>query len=69
MDAKKIMELSSKEIQLKIKEFRDELLNLRLKKTTGQMGKPHLIKLKRRTIAQLETALNKKIKQEIVQSA
>lgn len=69
MKTKDIQELSLNEIQLKIKEFRNELLNLRLRKTTGQMEKPHLIKEKRRIIARLETAFNKKLKENVTQVA
>lgn len=69
MKSKEIRELSSKEIQVKINEFRAELLNLILRKTTGQMEKPHLIKEKRRTIARLETILNSKMTEDSLKAA
>lgn len=57
---KEIKELSISEIQIKLKEEHDEQMNLRLKNATGQMGKPHLIKEKRRSIARFETFLRLK---------
>lgn len=57
---KEIKELSVSEIQVKLKEEHDEQMSLRLKNATGQMGKPHLIKEKRRSIARLETLLRQK---------
>ena len=54
------------EAQLKIKELREELLNLKLRKTTGQMEKPHLIREQRRNIARLETVVNQKIETDVI---
>ena len=55
-----IKELSVNEINLKLKEKHDELMNFKLKKTTGQVEKTHLIKINRKNIARLETALSSK---------
>lgn len=60
MKAKEIRELSAAEIQTKIRASRDELLQLRLKKHTGQVEKTHLIHALRKDIARLETILNQK---------
>lgn len=57
---KESKELSVSEIQVKLREKHEEQMSLRLKNATGQMGKPHLIKEKRRNIARLETLLNQK---------
>jgi large subunit ribosomal protein L29 len=55
-----IRELSVNEIEKKIRDNRSELLNLRLRKQTGQVEKPHLIRSLRRDIARLETILRQK---------
>ena len=60
MKTKDIKELSVGEIQLKLKEEHNEQMDLRLKNAVGQMGKPHLIREKRRNIARLETQLSQK---------
>jgi len=60
MKIKDILQLSGKEIQLKLKEKHDELMSFRLKKIAGQVEKTHLIKQNRRDIARLETALKTK---------
>jgi large subunit ribosomal protein L29 len=58
LDAKQIRELSPKEIGKKLRDVRHELLELRLKKKTGQLEKSHLLKDLRRDIARLETILS-----------
>lgn len=55
MKAKEINELSLAEIEKKIRDLRNELLELRLKKKTGQLEKSHLLKDLRRDVARLET--------------
>lgn len=55
MDSKQIAELSPAEIDKKLRDTRHELLELRLKKKTGQLEHPHLLKELRRDIARLET--------------
>ncbi|MBL9200382.1 MAG: 50S ribosomal protein L29 [Opitutaceae bacterium] len=60
MHAKEIRELSPAEINTKIKEKRDELLQLRLRKNTGQVEKPHMFRALRKDIARLLTILNEK---------
>jgi large subunit ribosomal protein L29 len=58
LDANQIRELSPKEIGKKLRDVRHELLDLRLKKKTGQLEKSHLLKDLRRDIARLETILS-----------
>lgn len=58
LDANQIRELSPKEIGKKLRDVRHELLELRLKKKTGQLEKSHLLKDLRRDIARLETILS-----------
>jgi large subunit ribosomal protein L29 len=62
MTSKEIRELSPAEITKKIRDTRDELLQLRLRKHTGQVEKPHTIRVLRKDIARLETILNEKKK-------
>ena len=60
MTSKEIRDLSPAEINTKIREIRAELLQLRLKKNTGQVEKPHLLRTLRKDIARLETILVQK---------
>jgi large subunit ribosomal protein L29 len=53
-------ELSLAELEKKIRDTRQELLNMRLGKKTGQLEKPHLLKEYRRLVARLETVANAK---------
>ena len=55
MTTKEIRELSLTEIDAKLRETRDQLLQLRLRKQTGQVDKPHLLHLYRKDVARLET--------------
>lgn len=52
-----IKELSSPEIEKKIRELGEELLQLQVRKQTGQVEKPHMIKSIRRDRARLFTQL------------
>jgi large subunit ribosomal protein L29 len=58
MTAKEIRELSPAEITTKLRETREQLLQLRLRKQTGQIEKPHLLRSYRKDIARLQTQLN-----------
>ena len=60
MNTKEIRELAPAEIETKLRATRDELLQLRLKKNTGQIEKPHVIRVLRKDIARLETILREK---------
>jgi large subunit ribosomal protein L29 len=55
MTTKEIRELSSTELATKLRETREQLLQLRLRKQTGQVEKPHLLHEHRKDIARLET--------------
>ncbi len=52
-----IKELSSSELQKKLRELGEELLHLQIRKQTGQVEKPHLIKAIRRDRARILTIL------------
>jgi large subunit ribosomal protein L29 len=56
MTPKEIRELSAAEIDTKLRETREQLVQLRLRKHTGQIEKPHLLRSYRKDIARLETA-------------
>ena len=60
MTTKEIRELSATEIETKLRDLRSELLQLRLRKQTGQVEKPHEIREHRKDIARLETFLHAK---------
>ena len=57
MTAKEIRDLSAPEITTKIRETREQLLQLRMRKQTGQVEKTHQLRALRKDIARLETAL------------
>lgn len=60
MTSKEIRELSPAEFTTKLRDTRNELLQLRLRKHTGQVEKPHMIRALRKDIARLETILTEK---------
>ena len=60
MTSKEIRELSPTEITTKLRETREQLLQLRLRKNAGQVEKPHLLRAYRKDIARLETILRQK---------
>ena len=60
MTTKEIRELSTTEIETKLRETREQLLQLRLRKQTGQVEKPHLLHVYRKDIARLETIIHAK---------
>lgn len=60
MTSKEIRELSATEIETKLRDTRDQLLQLRLRKNTGQVEKTHEIRVLRKDIARLETVLTQK---------
>ena len=60
MTSKEIRDLSATEIENKLREAREQLLQLRLRKNTGQVEKTHEIRVLRKDIARLETVLNQK---------
>ena len=57
---KPIRELSADELPLQLRELKQEALNLRLQKTTGQLENSARIRLVRRETAQVMTAITAK---------
>jgi len=62
MTSKEIRELAPAEITTKLRETREQLLNLKLRKQTGQVEKTHEIRTLRKDIARMETVLTEKNK-------
>jgi large subunit ribosomal protein L29 len=60
MTSKEIRELSPAEISTKLREIREQLIQLRLRKHTGQVEKTHELRSLRKDVARLETVLNQK---------
>jgi large subunit ribosomal protein L29 len=69
MTTKEIRELSPTEITTKLRETRDQLLQMRLRKHTSQVEKPHMIRVLRKDIARLETLLTEKKNQKTTKAA
>ena len=64
MKAKEIRELPVAEIEKQIRDNREKLLMLRLKKTTGQVENTHELKALKLDIARMETIRKEKIDAE-----
>jgi large subunit ribosomal protein L29 len=60
MTSKEIREFAPAEISTKLREVREQLLQLRLRRQTGQVEKTHELRALRKTIARLETVLTQK---------
>jgi large subunit ribosomal protein L29 len=60
MKNKEIRELSPAEIESRLRSTRDQLVQLRLRKQTGQVEKTHELRSLRKEIARLETVLRQK---------
>ena len=62
MKATQIRELTSEELQQKYDETSQELFNLRMQKSTGQIENPSRLRLLRREIARIRTVMNEKVR-------
>jgi large subunit ribosomal protein L29 len=62
MTSKEIRDLSPSEISTKLREVREQLLQLKLRKQTGQVEKTHELRTLRKDIARLATIQNEKKK-------
>ena len=60
MKVKEIRELTTEEIEAKIKESKEELFNLRFQQATGNLEKPSRIRDLRHTVARLKTVLRER---------
>ena len=66
MKSKEIRELSLAELEKKIRDLGGELMGLRLRKQTGQVEKPNMLKDLRRERARVLTILQEKRSEEEV---
>ena len=62
MTSKEILDLAPTEITARLRELREQLLQLRMRKQTGQVEKTHELRTLRKDIARLGTILNEKRK-------
>ena len=60
--AKEINQLTPDELAARLRELKQEALNLRLQQATGQLENTARIRIVRREIAQVMTAINAKAK-------
>ena len=60
MTSKEMRALSASEISVKTRELREQLLQLKLRKQTGQVEKTHELRTLRKDIAGLMTIANEK---------
>ena len=60
MKVKEIRELSTEDINAKLKEVKEELFNLRFQQATGNLEKPSRIRELRHTVARLKTVLKER---------
>jgi large subunit ribosomal protein L29 len=60
MTAKEIREFSLEEIDTKLRETREQNLQLHLRKQTGQVERTHEMRTLRKDVARLETIRNQK---------
>ena len=60
MKAKEIREMSSEELENKLKELKNELFNLRFQHTINQVDNPHRISDVKKDIARVMTVLREK---------
>ncbi|MBD9098881.1 50S ribosomal protein L29 [bacterium] len=66
MKISEIRELSNEEINVKLKETKEELFNLRFQQATGNLEKPSRIRDLRHTVARLKTVLREReLKEEV----
>jgi len=63
MKISEIIDLSVPELEKKLRDLGDELLQLQIRKQSGQVEKPHLIRSLRRDRARLLTQLRVSAKQ------
>ena len=60
MKISEIRELSNEEINVKLKETKEELFNLRFQQATGTLEKPSRIRELRHTVARMKTVLKER---------
>ena len=64
MKTVEIRELTDQELDKKIRDTEEELVNMRVRKQVGQVEHPHEIRILRRSIARMRTIAGEKAKAE-----
>lgn len=64
MKIKEVRDKSNEELAHELRELNAELFNLRSRKVTGQLDKPHKFKEVRKTIARIKTVFKERSKME-----
>jgi large subunit ribosomal protein L29 len=62
MKIAEIRELTTKELDARKREIRQEIFNLRIQQQAGQLEKPHMLRSLRRDAARVESVLTQKRK-------
>lgn len=60
MRANELRELSLDDLELKRKEFREEIFHLALRRATGQLENPMKVQQSRRDLARVETVIRER---------
>jgi large subunit ribosomal protein L29 len=60
MKAKQFKEMSAEELGTQLKDFKEELFNLRFQMATGQLQNPMVIKDCRKNIARVKTVIRER---------
>jgi large subunit ribosomal protein L29 len=60
MTSKEIRDLAPNEITTKLREIQEQLVQLRMRRQTGQVEKTHELRTLRKDVARLSTILNEK---------
>jgi large subunit ribosomal protein L29 len=62
MKLNELKSLTAPELEAKGRDFRQELFNLRLRQTAGQLEKPSRLRDLRKSLARIQTLINQKRK-------
>jgi large subunit ribosomal protein L29 len=60
MKASELRDLTDEELTLRLRELKEELLNLRTERALGRLGQPHRFRLVKRDIARISTIIREK---------
>lgn len=60
MKIQEIREQTIKELQAKKRDLSQEIFNLRIQQSSGQLERPHMLRQLRRQIARIETVITEK---------
>ncbi|MEQ1860531.1 MAG: 50S ribosomal protein L29 [Chthoniobacteraceae bacterium] len=60
MKPNELRELSAIELTARVRELKDEIFHLRIQQASGQLEKPHLIRVHRKEVARILTILRER---------